>query len=157
MAKREKSKKLYGLLLVGKAEKRDKMLSELLDTDYQPESIGVPTYLSGSISSFGFTHQIEYIKTWKTLAGVERFKSLLIQEFVKNPTEVIHLHTFDIVKYMEEGLIWITGFEQVPYSSISVQIVEITDAWNIDIEKKIDREHQRHKNELRKLENLKVI
>lgn len=157
MAKREKSKKLYGLSLIGKAEKRDKMLSDLLDTDYKPESIGVPVYLTGSISSFGFTYHFEYIKTWKTLAGVERFKSLLIQDISINPTKKINLCTFDISKYMEEGLIWENGFEEVPYSSISVQVIEITDDWNIDVERRIDREHRRHKKELGKLENLKLI
>lgn len=156
MSKREKSKKIYALRLIDKAEIRDKFLSELLDSSYQPEPIGVPQYLCGSITSFGFTNHLEYTKTWKTIHGVEKFKSNLIELFNNNPTKFIDLPEFDIDKYMEQGIIWATGSSNVPYSSISVDIVEVTDMWNQDIDKRIERENQRHDRELRKLNALKV-
>jgi hypothetical protein len=156
MAKREKSKRLYALMVIDKTEARDKSLSELLDIEYKVEASLISQFICGSLGYLGATHNLEYIKSWKTIAGVEKFRDNLQKTLNNNPTKTLHLCKFDLSSYMESGIISTLGVEEVPYSNIATQLVDITDLWNLDIERRIETENQRHELTLKRLDKKRI-
>ena len=65
------------------------MLNNILETEYKPEPTSESFYIAGDLDSVKLSNVFSYIKTWRTISGVERYRSKLLNIFQKNPNEKI--------------------------------------------------------------------
>ena len=144
MPKREKSKKLYGILILDSKESRDKNLSNILETEYKPEPTSESFYIAGDLDSVKLSNVFSYIKTWRTISGVERYRSKLLNIFQKNPNEKI-------------SSVFGKKNDDIFFSEIEIEIVDITSSWNDDVDRRIQKEIELCNLRIKRLNSLKII
>lgn len=135
---REKSKKLYAILVLEKDEMRDKSLSKILDVKYNGQLSENSNFICGTTSHPTYTKNLSYIKVWKTLSGATRFFNR-----VKEEARTISTLLNRSYKVQEIG-------------SIGLELVEITELWNSDINKRIEKETLSYQKRIERLKQLKI-
>lgn len=78
--KNKKSKELFAILILNKDEHRDELISNILDVSYKlTPKIGdiFITYLYAN-GDYTFSEKLSYVKSWKTIRGVENNFAKLI-------------------------------------------------------------------------------
>jgi len=148
-----KSKKLFAIIVLDKKELRDEFLSEILGQEYQIQLNGA-NYLYGDYKRVHKTNYLAYTKTWKTESGAQKFLTTILDttEQVENIRlqKKTHLkHPFD-----DWGL---DSNKNQDWKQFKFLVCDITEEWNQDIDRRIEREIQNSKKKVESLQKQKLL
>lgn len=147
-----KSNKLYAIVVLDKKELRDGLLSDLLGQEYEPQ-LESANYIYGNYKRVHHTKYLAYTKTWKTQTGAQKFLNIILDH--ANQVENVRKsggkgkHPFDDWSLDSNGNRNCQEFKFVVY--------EITEEWNEDIDRRIERETNNFKKKIESLQKQKIL
>lgn len=147
-----KSNKLYAIVVLDKAELRDEFLSDLLGQEYKPK-LEEAIYLYGNYKRVYHTKYLAWTKTWKTESGAQKFLNIILDH--TNQIENVRKsggkgkHPFD------DWLLESNGKRN--WQEFKFVVYEITEEWNKDIDRRIERETQNFKKKVESLQKQKLL
>ena len=148
-----KSKKLFAILVLDKAKVRDSFLSELLEQEQEVNYSDV-LYLSGNYKRVFATRYLSYTKIWKTKAGAEKF----LQVILEHATQIENTRIQKSIRYRHPFDDWnLDSNGNRDWREFKYEVWEITEEWNRDIERRIERESLNYKKKIESLEKQKII
>lgn len=147
-----KSNKLYAIVVLDKAELRDEFLSDLLGEEYRPK-LDDAYYLYGNYKRVYHTKYIAWTKTWKTKVGAHKFLDTILDhttqvENIRLQKKTSQRHPFDDWNLDSNG--------NRDWKEFKYEVWEITEEWNKDIDRRIERETLNYKKKIESLEKQKL-
>lgn len=147
-----KSNKLYAIVVLDKAKVRDGFLSELLDQEQEFDFSNI-LYISGNYKRVYAIKYLSYTKTWKTKAGAQKFLDTIID----HATQVENVGPHKGLRYRHPFDDWnLDSNGNRDWKEFKYEVWEITDEWNKDIERRIERETLNYKKKIESLEKQKI-